>query len=146
MSPRRFVRLNSTLVLFLLTPLCEGRPLRRRESLRRTGISTHAPLRGATWGTTDLLSYPANFYSRPSARGDAPQPVPGCPGCLFLLTPLCEGRPNGAENPFLWYGYFYSRPSARGDSLPVFRQTNALRYFYSRPSARGDMWWLLRSG
>ena len=79
-------------------------------------ISTHAPLRGATWsrcgmgsGSELFLLTPlcegrpaisfsispaaSNFYSRPSARGDADVAASNAQFEQFLLTPLCEGRP-----------------------------------------------------
>ena len=34
-----------------------------------------------------------NFYSRPSARGDRLPELEAGTAALFLLTPLCEGRP-----------------------------------------------------
>ena len=56
-------------VLFLLTPLREGRPSARCEAARGMGISTHAPAGGAT-GRKSGIS--CSF--------------------AFLLTPLREGR------------------------------------------------------
>ena len=78
---------------FLLTPLCEGRPVSCRRSSGVRAISTHAPLRGATPMSSNSGPSSLNFYSRPSARGDG---LPFCsqrPDVGFLLTPLCEGRP-----------------------------------------------------
>ena len=56
-------------------------------------ISTHAPLRGATPMSISSGEASPNFYSRPSARGDATEASVPKPVKLFLLTPLCEGRP-----------------------------------------------------
>ena len=80
------------IALFLLTPLCEGRPDPMTEYRQFT-----------------------NFYSRPSARGDGFLRYNLRRLGLFLLTPLCEGRPLIPLPVPAPLRHFYSRPSARGD-------------------------------
>ena len=100
------------------------------------GISIHAPPRGATFNSDNLVDT-IDFNSRPSARGDSIDRVKESNFYLFQFTPLREGRP---------FGYFYidflphdfnSRPSARGDGTRA-RCLQRTAYFNSRPSARGD--------
>ena len=55
-------------------------------------ISIHAPPRGATQLHERLRFDPADFNSRPSARGDAASPQSGSISALFQFTPLREGR------------------------------------------------------
>ena len=100
---------------FLLTRLCEARPTRgfilscscnfySRASARRDAnrgfkvcdlatISTHAPLRGATWSFRGLLLVTDDFYSRASARRDSCLRQLRARKSVFLLTRLCEARP-----------------------------------------------------
>ena len=101
---------------FLLTRLCEARrpyatghashdrhfysrASARRDAHRITclvtwpSISTHAPLRGATWRSA---------ASSPTTRA-------------FLLTRLCEARHSGLSSIARALSYFYSRASARRD-------------------------------
>ena len=82
-----------------------------------------------------MRAYP-NFYSRPSARGDALRELPKAEQEDFYSRPSARGDGAGAA----WAvgaNYFYSRPSARGDSPPSLLQLFHVN-FYSRPSARGD--------
>ena len=101
---------------------------------------------------------PANFNSRPSARGDvsrsaSPAALPfqftplregrrrtrggNAPDARFQFTPLREGRRACASPSVVSSSHFNSRPSARGDNAEksgiVMPQD-----FNSRPSARGD--------
>ena len=102
------------LILFLLTPLREGRPDRQRACAVCRSISTHAPAGGATLspgGAGAMCSY---FYSRPCGRGDVDR----------LAEVVHE--PN-----------FYSRPCGRGDSRCSYSETRTC-HFYSRPCGRGD--------
>ena len=165
--------------VFLLTPLREGRPPVICGSWRSPKISTHAPARGATGaakqraGASKISTHapargatiPATragkgegyFYSRPCERGDS------CAtalmhSCLFLLTPLREGRLAGSVQA-LDRSYFYSRPCERGDFIPNLEnktqvisthapargatgyylyRTAETGNFYSRPCERGD--------
>ena len=143
---------------FQFTPLREGRRLlnlpinpRQRISIhapprgatadgyRGCGwhqISIHAPPRGATARCKMYCMLPADFNSRPSARGDELQ-VLKCACPKFQFTPLREGRPPLGIKMNISVIYFNSRPSARGD-LNDAADALALRYFNSRPSARGD--------
>ena len=164
---------------FLLTPLCEGRLLLigepsgfadfySRPSARgdpkcendRGGIpiSTHAPLRGATFNPAACISATEHFYSRPSARGDLFIQLfteiykflltPLCEGRLaiaaahkaataFLLTPLCEGRPEVILRSLRIVGISTHAP-LRGATINLFSYSLKYANFYSRPSARGD--------
>ena len=56
-----------------------------------------------------------HFYSRPCGRGDTFGPARYVCSCLFLLTPLREGRPCPAGRTDSARVYFYSRPCGRGD-------------------------------
>ena len=79
-------------VLFLLTPLREGRP--RGSSRRRSGKTYFYSRPCGRGDRTRSRLFPAcpNFYSRPCGRGDKPRCVRGGWDVLFLLTPLREGR------------------------------------------------------
>ena len=102
-------------LIFLLTPLREGRLYRWYRKNGCGEISTHAPAGGATWdgqrflvlgtisthapagGATHAANFPqswaAYFYSRPCGRGDLErQAATGSSPETFLLTPLREGR------------------------------------------------------
>ena len=79
-------------ILFLLTPLREGRRGYMAEGLGQGFISTHAPAGGATLDPDCAVVTRHNFYSRPCGRGD-------------LLFSLRRSRT----------GNFYSRPCGRGD-------------------------------
>ena len=102
-------------LLFLLTPLREGRP----------ALAPHPPASGRYFysrpcGRGDLCIEAAHgvhgdFYSRPCGRGDA-----GRSRC----------RPEAS--------YFYSRPCGRGDRGQHAHRDRSL-HFYSRPCGRGDM-------
>ena len=79
-------------VLFLLTPLREG-----RRSIRQAARPT------------------AYFYSRPCGRGDGGRRSRNVSTeVTFLLTPLREGRLAGFVAVCV-SGNFYSRPCGRGD-------------------------------
>ena len=102
-------------LIFLLTPLREGRLYRWYRKNGCGEISTHAPAGGATddlqsrittmnristhapaGGATILHCRHArggqNFYSRPCGRGDLGGPLEAGIKNTFLLTPLREGR------------------------------------------------------
>ena len=81
-------------MLFLLTPLREGRPAWDRFREPKLRISTHAPAGGATLATM----------------------VQAFKQAIFLLTPLREGR-RVLRKRGLPLDYFYSRPCGRGDSV-----------------------------
>ena len=146
-------------ILFLLTPLREGRReffqyiepqiristhapaggATRRSKLQghRRGISTHAPAGGATRGWLD---------ANPAKR-------------KFLLTPLREGRHQEALNQcfrfiisthapaggatFGWHIsnlriYISTHAPAGGATRTMFSTGVAITHFYSRPCGRGD--------
>ena len=77
---------------FLLTRLCEARPMTEKFGFNSFGISTHAPLRGATKPPSIYLTTYHNFYSRASARRDLPVFHGMTWKNSFLLTRLCEAR------------------------------------------------------
>ena len=132
-------RNGASALLFLLTPLREGRP--------------------ATEPT--IVTMPSYFYSRPYARGDLKTGSRSGRSRPFLLTPLREGRhvtmmakecvryisthapARGATGSLLvppaCQPDFYSRPYARGDRRSGCAATWRSCYFYSRPYARGDL-------
>ena len=58
-------------MLFLLTPLREGRPGHSCNAAGDHPISTHAPARGATDRGSAQKACHVNFYSRPCERGDS---------------------------------------------------------------------------
>ena len=100
---------------FLLTPLREGRRLPRNPRYPRSPISTHAPAGGATGAAAQRKRRIRYFYSRPCGRGEVLRQIKLLRNCIFLLTPLREGRrtaPSLCRRPRL---YFYSRPCGRGD-------------------------------
>ena len=55
---------------FQFTPLREGRLYESWDEMKEDTISIHAPPRGATPARTASSQQPADFNSRPSARGD----------------------------------------------------------------------------
>ena len=145
---------------FYSRPSARGDHRCSRASGERTPISTHAPLRGATWTYRLFKSLPGlflltplcegrprrgrgsgstigNFYSRPSARGDASRKHACITKRKFLLTPLCEGRlAQGAMSALSLL--FLLTPLCEGRRTPPILDLQCAHYFYSRPSARGD--------
>ena len=83
-------------MLFLLTPLREGRRKSSPSAVFMVCISTHAPAGGATVPFLGEREPDADFYSRPCGRGDARRPLRTGTSATFLLTPLREGR-QGAD-------------------------------------------------
>ena len=147
------------LILFLLTPLREGRRGREVAVGAELLISTHAPAGGATnrpWRSSwaKVISTHAPAGGATSQTAAAPSSAP------FLLTPLREGRPDfvvaGGLRDFISThapaggatraqdrqdGHrqnFYSRPCGRGDAV-AYRPSGASVNFYSRPCGRGDL-------
>ena len=103
-------------VLFLLTPLREGRPENEKGEDSMRTISTHAPAGGATRAgvsrrevqvriSTHAPAGGATGYGRRRVRTNT----------KFLLTPLREGRLYPVPS-FSVASYFYSRPCGRGDA------------------------------
>ena len=126
-------------VVFLLTPLREGRRSRAYEAPSTFSfISTHAPAGGATSYRCLLIhhnqflltplregrqAYPlcvrrrTHFYSRPCGRGDFH--IRGSPA---RLLPISTHAPAGGATFALAQGrllaaHFYSRPCGRGDAI-----------------------------
>ena len=128
-------------MLFLLTPLREGRPkflpaLRAYQLISTHApaggatesphhercfagtISTHAPAGGATCASNRYLAAIIfNFYSRPCGRGDKLRRETRVGVSEFLLTPLREGRRRILLHFIIEQQHFYSRPCGRGDCL-----------------------------
>ena len=103
-------------------------------------VSTHAPLRGATLDKAIVFGLgPVSTHA--PLRGATPNVYLWDFWVLFLLTPLCEGRPflTPLEMEVLT---FLLTPLCEG-RLVGLRLPDAGWRFYSRPSARGD---LLRAG
>ena len=132
----------STSVVFLLTPLREGRPVATRAILYPAKISTHAPAGGATLLQLRRYTESEHFYSRPCGRGDHQLRLGHVRGLYFYSRPC--GRGDGRRiPPAPGAVYFYSRPCGRGDSWGR-RSRTRQTYFYSRPCGRGDRcaaWW-----
>ena len=87
------------LLVFLLTPLREGRHNERAERNGIKFISTHAPAGGATRCAARDKHGQADFYSRPCGRGDLSAYRIVSRGYGFLLTPLREGRQQFSTSP-----------------------------------------------
>ena len=148
-------------IVFLLTPLREGRPAEIVAESVYFGISTHAPAGGATWAAMAVaVTY---FISTHAPAGGATIAGVNRQNCShqFLLTPLREGRRNLGAFGIAPDADFYSRPCGRGDMsswrrskrriclisthAPAGGATAGVLYpaltlgnFYSRPCGRGD--------
>ena len=81
-------------MLFLLTPLREGRHAAAKITAGHIVISTHAPAGGATQSSRRCIFM----------KG------------IFLLTPLREGRHSCRASSYRVCRNFYSRPCGRGDN------------------------------
>ena len=106
-------------LIFLLTPLREGRQRTRGRCIWWRAISTHAPAGGATRPGGLRRRDQTHFYSRPCGRGDMVDAVNQLQNDLFLLTPLREGRPSVTRQAIRVKENFYSRPCGRGDDFVV---------------------------
>ena len=144
---------------FQSTPLCEGRRQANRRHRRgdpcfnprpsargdvaafaqsaEVGVSIHAPLRGATWPTTDARESSTCFNPRPSARGDLMFDRRITEAHQFQSTPLCEGRHWLAGTDRLDCEVSIHAP-LRGATGPAAGPAGPRRCFNPRPSARGD--------
>ena len=106
-------------------------------SATRSGISIHAPPRGATKVAVHETIFFKAFQFTPLREGRRSS-------CCFLrsrqvfqFTPLREGRHGGLARYKIQKMNFNSRPSARGDFFFAILPHRS-DYFNSRPSARGD--------
>ena len=100
--------------LFLLTPLREGRPVRRDPVQSRCQISTHAPAGGATQKAMKALY--AKFISTHAPAGGAT----GFSETMDAISGISTHAPAGGatrstSHTRLPYQHFYSRPCGRGD-------------------------------
>ena len=124
-------------VLFLLTPLREGRHVWRwlhhagdpdfysrpcgrgdfhcYSSYERAIISTHAPAGGATQMAQDGTIVPVHFYSRPCGRGD-PKVGFNVPLVIISTHAPAGGATTCLHDAPCVEDHFYSRPCGRGDS------------------------------
>ena len=84
-------------MIFLLTPLREGRPGAWQSNGTLRNISTHAPAGGATHTGRAERGGLHDFYSRPCGRGDVAVTIAPADTITFLLTPLREGRRQYAQ-------------------------------------------------
>ena len=100
-------------VLFLLTPLREGR-------LRSALTANDA----------------AHFYSRPCGRGDGIVSEPLHDSGISTHAPAGGATRRSRQRRKPWQD-FYSRPCGRGDACAARRRDRA-SHFYSRPCGRGD--------
>ena len=123
---------------FLLTPLREGRrrkgdhagyaeldfysrPCGRGDfsvstDAHTAAISTHAPAGGATTSSRFPCRPGNHFYSRPCGRGDSSGASGSGIQCVFLLTPLREGR-RRREIVLAYLGPFLLTPLREGRHL-----------------------------
>ena len=121
-------------------------------------IFQFTPLREGRPAASQSQQPPADFNSRPSARGDACRARRGSGSSRFQFTPLREGRPSQSQQPPAASRFQFTplregrQPPARASSrqqisihAPPRGATPAPRqgkrhapYFNSRPSARGD--------
>ena len=151
---------SSELVVFLLTPLREGRPKPFAIAMLVPYFYSRPCGRGDQCEGTPLF-FATYFYSRPCGRGDGGRPesekanafisthapaggatekneiVRG--GIKFLLTPLREGRLEAMSKVKRKPPNFYSRPCGRGDAAALVCNRQIPFYFYSRPCGRGDV-------
>ena len=104
-------------MLFLLTPLREGRPC-----LQRTAGG-----------------YALHFYSRPCGRGDPSSNNSTAERSVFLLTPLREGRPISSISTACPLFLFLLTPLREGRRLMSYTERARALNFYSRPCGRGDV-------
>jgi len=122
---------------FQSTPLREGRHGLCHGSKHRTGVSIHAPARGATrpsWRSTMMST---SFNPRPCARGDDMQLLTDSEKAAFQSTPLREGRRLSARiSPMI--SLFQSTPLREGRPT-AFLFAPPVPSFNPRPCARGDM-------
>ena len=98
---------------FLLTRLCEARPHNDFDSDMPIGVSTHAPLRGATRNSQHAASGKEFLLTRLCEARQEDVCFAFFP-CTFLLTRLCEARRALIATVLAWSS-FYSRASARRD-------------------------------
>ena len=118
------VNLQESLI-FLLTPLREGRP--GRPTRRAPGCGY--------------------FYSRPCGRGDPSAPCKSRQPQHFYSRPCGRGDESAAPAQRLDKN-FYSRPCGRGDQfVRCYGPAHSAGNFYSRPCGRGDLYrWYEKNG
>ena len=93
------IRRDSPRLVFLLTPLREGRHRCLDFHHRRRNISTHAPAGGATASKTCTVSCVFVFLLTPLREGRLHGKTMNDLMASFLLTPLREGRQQFSTSP-----------------------------------------------
>ncbi len=149
-------------LVFLLTPLREGRP-DRKVSVLLIPRFLLTPLREGrpTYSRQNGMAIPY-FYSRPCGRGDkginpdgkffqsisTHAPAGGATETgaeyaeavdVFLLTPLREGRHSSCRPRFARTTNISTHAPAGGATLTMGKNCLLLFHFYSRPCGRGDL-------
>ena len=132
------IRRDSPRLVFLLTPLREGRHRCLDFHHRRRNISTHAPAGGATASKTCTVSCVFVFLLTPLREGRLHGKTMNDLMASFLLTPLREGRLSARGEFLRRRAHFYSRPCGRGDDGDRDHGGIPADDFYSRPCGRGD--------
>ena len=103
-----------------------------------SGISIHAPARGATQYPQLRAGDHGYFNSRPCERGDRAPRTRRTQNSYFNSRP-CERGDRLPPRPCSLGGrYFNSRPCERGDGLPSVPIVARSGHFNSRPCERGD--------
>ena len=124
-------------LLFLLTPLREGRPVLDLDRAAAVVISTHAPTRGATRSGARGVGKDADFYSRPYARGDRAHNLAGSRACISTRAPT-RGATQAGRDRQAGAAAISTRAPTRGATEAHRRHAERKLHFYSRPYARGD--------
>ena len=106
---------SSVFTKFLLTRLCEARLIIVNGKIRTKTISTHAPLRGATF-TLASDTGRKTISTHAPLRGATPLSLFCSAMVAFLLTRLCEAR-HDFHILRSFSRNFYSRASARRDKF-----------------------------
>ena len=91
-----------------------------REYLDQTFyISSHAPIRGATYNVVFKRACSLEISSHAPIRGatETEMDLPG--DTVFQVTPLYEGRHGLDSTQIISYNYFKSRPYTRGDGKKI---------------------------
>ena len=125
-------------LVFLLTPLREGRPASGAESdLRYSFLLT--PLReGRPSLRSSRSSSAGNFYSRPCGRGDSPDMPQMEIGDDISTHAPAGGATGGAMNGYVLTSISTHAP-AGGATIGTSQSEGRRSNFYSRPCGRGDV-------
>ena len=127
---------SMSIILFLLTPLREGRRQPAGGTPDRRNISTHAPAGGAT-SKTECVHQARNISTHAPAGGATISNGSRSWPRRFLLTPLREGRLNRIVIA-LMQELISTHAPAGGATADLRRCWKHRPHFYSRPCGRGD--------